>query len=144
MGVVVDSSIFVAAERGRFDWVGFHAEIGAERLYVTVMTLAELLHGAERADSPERKEKRMGFIGDVEARYPLLAFCRDEAVVYSKIWASISAAGTLIGLHDLQIASVALHHDYRVATLNLDEFSRVPGLEVMDASPFRIARSLHL
>ena len=141
MGVVVDSSIFVAAERGRFDWVGFHAEIGAERLYLTVMTLAELLHGAERADTPERKEKRMGFIGDVEARYPLLPFCRDEAVIYSKIWASMSAAGTLIGLHDLQIAAVALHHGYRVATLNVDEFSRVPGIEVMDASSFRIART---
>ena len=140
MGVVVDSSIFVAAERGRFDWVRFHVEIGAERLYVTVMTLAELLHGAERADSPERKEKRMEFIGDVEVRYPLLPFCRDEAVVYSKIWVSMSAAGTLIGLHDLQIAAVALHHGYRVATLNTDEFSRVPGIEVLDASSFRIAR----
>ena len=143
MGVVVDSSIFVAAERGRFDWVGFHGEIGAERLYVTVMTLAELFHGAERADSQERKEKRMRFIGDVEARYPLLPFCRDEAVIYSKLWVSMSAAGTLIGLHDLQIAAVALHHGYRVATLNVDEFLRVPGIEVMDASSFRIARSSH-
>lgn len=141
MGVVVDSSIFVAAERGRFDWVGFHAELGAERLYITVMTLAELLHGAERADSPERKERRMEYIGAVEVRYPLLPFCRDEAVVYSKLWAAMSAAGTLIGLHDLQIAAVALHHGYRVATLNVDEFSRVPGLEVVDASPFCIARS---
>jgi predicted nucleic acid-binding protein len=143
MGVGVDSSIFIAAERGRFDWVGFHAEIGSERLYVTVMSLAELLHGAERADSPERKEKRMEFIGDVELRYPLLPFCRDEAVIYSKIWASMSAAGTLIGLHDLQIAAVALHHGYRVATLNVDEFSRVQGLEVMDASLFRIVRRAH-
>lgn len=141
MGVVVDSSIFIAAERGRFDWVGFHAEIGAERLYLTVMTLAELFHGAERADLPERKERRMGFIRDVEARYPLLPFCRDGAVIYSKLWASMSAAGTLIGLHDLQIAAVALHHGCRVATLNADEFSRVPGLEIMDASSFRIARS---
>ena len=92
------------------------------------MTLAELLHGAEREDSSERKERRLEFIGDVEVRYPLLAFCRDEAVIYSRIWASMSAAGTLIGLHDLQIAAVALHHGHRVATLNVDEFSRVPRL----------------
>ena len=85
----------------------------------------------------------MEFIGDVEVRYPLLPFCRDEAVIYSKIWASMSMAGTLIGLHDLQIAAVALHHGYRVATLNVDEFSRVPGIDVMDASPFRIVRSPH-
>ncbi len=83
----------------------------------------------------------MEYIEAVEVRYPLLPFCRDEAVIYSKVWAVMSAAGTLIGLHDLQIAAVALHHSYRVATLNVDEFSRVPGLEVIDASPFRITQS---
>jgi predicted nucleic acid-binding protein len=49
MGVVVDSSIFIAAERGRFDWTGFHAQLGEQPLYLAVVTLAELLHGAERA-----------------------------------------------------------------------------------------------
>ena len=80
MGVVVDSSLFIAAERGRFDWVGFHSQLGAEPLYLTVITLAELLHGAERADTPERRATRRQFIAEVEARYPLLSFGRDEAI----------------------------------------------------------------
>jgi predicted nucleic acid-binding protein len=47
MGVVVDSSIFIAAERGKFDWVAFHSQWGAEPLFITVLTLAELQHGVE-------------------------------------------------------------------------------------------------
>jgi len=41
MGVVVGSSVFIAAERGRFDWLGFHSQLGPEPLYLTVVTLAE-------------------------------------------------------------------------------------------------------
>ena len=85
MGVVVDSSIFIAAERARFDWIGFHAQLGTEPLFLTVVTLAELLHGAGRADTPERRAKRLQFVADVESRYPLLPFGREEAVEYAKV-----------------------------------------------------------
>src|SRR5437660_12318141 len=106
MGVVVDSSIFIAAERGRFDWLGFHEQLGAEPLYITAVTLAELLHGAERADTPERRAARLQFITDVETRYPLLPFGREEAVEYATLCAELSAQGALIGTHDLIIAAV--------------------------------------
>jgi predicted nucleic acid-binding protein len=105
MGVVFDSSIFIAAERGRFDWIGFHTQIEADSLHLAVVTLAELLHGAERADSPRRKARRLAFIADVEARYPLLPLGRNEAVEYAKIWSALSTAGAIIGTHDMQIAA---------------------------------------
>ena len=138
MGVVVDSSVFIAAERGRLDESGFHGHIEAEPLYLTAMTLAELLHGAERADSRQRKAQRLTFIAEIEARYPLLSFGRDEAAEYAEIWAALSARGEAIGTHDMQIAAIARHQGHRVATLNAGEFSRVPGLGVLDASAFRI------
>jgi predicted nucleic acid-binding protein len=139
VGVVVDSSIFIAAERWRFDWVGFHARLGVEPLYLSVVTFAELLHGAERADTSERREKRRRFIADVEARYPLLAFGRDEATEYAKVWAELAATGNFIGAHDQMIAATARHHGYSVATLNRRDFERVARLTVIDAESFRIA-----
>ena len=141
MGVVVDTSLFIAAERGRFDWLGFHSQLGAEPLYLTVITLAELLHGAERADTPERRATRRQFIAEVEARYPLLPFGRGEAIEYAALWAELSARGALIGTHDLQIAAIARRSGCRVATLNSAEFGRVPNLEVIDAGPFRQVKS---
>jgi tRNA(fMet)-specific endonuclease VapC len=141
MGVVIDSSLFIAAERRRFDWVGFHAELAAEPLYLTAITLAELLHGAERADTRERRATRRHFIAEVEARYPLLSFGREEAVEYAALWAELSARGVLIGTHDLQIAAIARRFRYRVATLNGAEFQRVPNLGVIDAAPFRLPKA---
>jgi predicted nucleic acid-binding protein len=138
MGVVVDSSIFIAAERGRFDWRGFHEELYAEPLFVTVITLSELLHGAERADSPDRRSCRLAFIADVETRYPLLIFGRSAAAEYAHLWAALSRQGNVIGTHDMQIAAIARVEGCRVATLNADEFVRVPGLEVTDASAHRL------
>ncbi len=140
MGVVVDSSIFIAAERGRFDWIGFHTRIGAEPIFLTAVTLAELLHGAERADSPERRVKRIAFIADVESRYPLLAFGRGEAAAYAKLWAALASRGSTIGTHDLQISASARHHGHCVATLNTREFERVPGIELLDATEFLAGR----
>jgi len=139
VAVVVDSSIFIAAERARFDWVGFHTQLGTEPLYLSVVTFAELLHGAERADTLERRTKRREFIADVEARYPLLPFGRDEAAEYAKVWAELAASGNLIGAHDQMIAATARHYGYRLATLNRSDFARVPGLAVIDAEAFRVA-----
>lgn len=139
MAVVVDSSIFIAAERGRFDWIGFHTQFGAEPLFLSVVTLAELLHGAERADTSERRAKRRAFIADVEARYPLLPFDREEAAEYAKLWAELAASGNVIGAHDQMIAATARLHGYRLATLNRSDFDRVSGLDVINAEPFRVA-----
>jgi tRNA(fMet)-specific endonuclease VapC len=137
MGIVVDSSIFIAAERGRFDWIGFHAELGKEPLYLSVVTLAELLHGAERAETPQRRATRRQFVREIEASYPLLTFGRGEAEEYAALWAELSARGNLIGTHDLLIAAIARRSGFRVATLNGGEFRRVPKLGIVDGELFR-------
>jgi len=43
----------------------------------------------------------------------------------------------MIGPHDLQIAATGLASAHQVATLNTQEFQRVPSLQVVDATPFR-------
>jgi predicted nucleic acid-binding protein len=40
--------------------------------------------------------------------------------------------------HDLQIAAIALRHGFSVATLNVEEFRRVPSLPLADLQPFLI------
>ena len=42
----------------------------------------------------------------------------------------------MIGAHDLQIAAAGLALGHQVATLNMHEFQRVPGLRIVDATPF--------
>jgi tRNA(fMet)-specific endonuclease VapC len=45
---------------------------------------------------------------------------------------TIEAAGQPIGPHDLLIAATALRHGAALVTRNVAEFSRVPGLEVVN------------
>ena len=66
-------------------------------------------------------------------------FCRafeslpfDDAAAerYGVVRAQLQREGRLIGANDLMIASIALAGGLTLATRNLDEFTRVPGLEV--------------
>jgi hypothetical protein len=59
-----------------------------------------------------------------------------EARAHARIWAQLAAAGTLIGAHDMQIAATALVAGSSVATLNVGEFTRVPGLPLSELAPF--------
>jgi predicted nucleic acid-binding protein len=45
----------------------------------------------------------------------------------------------MIGPHDLLIAAACLGQGHDIAMLNIQEFQRVGGLRVVDATPFRRA-----
>ena len=137
MGVVFDSSVLIAAEKRRFDWVGFQRTLIDEPQFLTAITLSELRHGLHRAKNDEQRERRGRFIAGIE-RYPILPFTAVEADTHAQIWADLEQTGNRIGAHDLLIAAVALHHGHRLATLNAGEFQRIAGLTVINAEAFRI------
>src|SRR5258706_375778 len=66
-----------------------------------------------------------------------LPFDLAQARVHARIWADLQTRGQMIGPHDLQIGAAALALGHEVATLNVQEFQRVTGLKVVDATPFR-------
>jgi tRNA(fMet)-specific endonuclease VapC len=59
MGLILDSSVLIAAERegknARQVLTGIAEEIGETEVGISVVTLIELAHGAVRADTPQRK-----------------------------------------------------------------------------------------
>jgi len=63
MGVILDSSVLIAAERKRFDLVGFLSAHANDTIFITAITASELLHGCERATDPviacDRKHSTM-------------------------------------------------------------------------------------
>jgi len=55
MGLMLDSSVLIAAERECFDMDAFiEAEAAMEDLFISSVTASELLHGVHRA-TPERR-----------------------------------------------------------------------------------------
>ena len=131
-GIILDACILIAAEKGRLDldqWLA--SESPRATAGIAAITLSEMLHGAERADTAARAQERKAWIAKFATAIPILDFDEDCARVHATIWATLEKRGTPIGAHDLLVAATALHHDMTVATFNADEFKRVPNLDVI-------------
>jgi tRNA(fMet)-specific endonuclease VapC len=141
MGIVVDTSVFIAAERRGFDWASFQRQSEGRSMHLSVISLAELLHGAERAKVPAWRDQRLRFMADIEATFEVIVFDREVAFEYGRMQARLAQVGTPVGPHDLIIAATALYHGHEVATLNVRDFGRVEGLRVWNVESLRRQRT---
>lgn len=133
MGVVLDTSILVAAVRGDFDMPAFLEALDEESVAMAAITAAELLFGVERATGPAVRGRRGAFVEGLLSVVPIIPFGPLEARRHAQLWADLSRAHTTLGRHDVAIAATALAHDFAVATMNAAEFGRVPGLRTIEA-----------
>ena len=135
MGLMVDSSVLIAAGRGRLDLDRMLRPLSEESACIAAITLSELWHGCHRG-SGDALERRLVFVQKIEALLPVLSFAKPEALIHAKIWADLEKAGRRIGAHDLIIAATAISHGHAVVTLNESEFKRIRELEVIGATRF--------
>jgi tRNA(fMet)-specific endonuclease VapC len=136
VGVVLDTSVLIAAERGRLDLDRLLTAPGVEGVAVASITLSELLVGVARAKDSVARGRRSGFAEWVAAAIPVLPFGVLEARSHALLVDALLRTGGPIGAHDTLIAATALASGLQVATLDLKHFSRVPGLALLDPSPF--------
>ncbi|MXP53609.1 type II toxin-antitoxin system VapC family toxin [Pantoea sp. Seng] len=101
----------------------FNANVG--RMVISSITLAELVHGAEKSAFPERNLRT---VEDFVSRLDVLSYDQRAAFQYGSIRADLEKKGTPIGLNDLHIAAHARSEALTLITNNLREFSRVNGL----------------
>lgn len=130
MGVLIDSSVVIGQERGRLDLQSRLADRGDEEFFLSVVTASELLHGVHRAGDPAIRMRRSAFVEAVLARFPLLEVDLATARAHAQIGADLMASGTLIGPNDLWLAATCIAHGLSIATGNVRELHRVPGLHV--------------
>lgn len=136
MGVILDTAVVIAAERGRFDMLGYLHSLGDEPVALAAISASELLHGVERARDAATRTARSHFVEGVLANVPVVPFGLAEARAHARLWAVLAAAGGMIGAHDLQIAATVVAAGSTVATLNRAEFLRVPGLALAAVERF--------
>ena len=98
---------------------------------ISVVTLIELAHGAARADTPQRKQKRQQFIQELLTALPIHPVTLSIALRAGQIDGEHQAKGVRLPLADLLIGVTALELGYSVATGNLRHFQAIPGLSVM-------------
>ena len=58
MGLILDTSILIADERGKFDMPAFLRQFPTQQPLISAITASELLHGVERAQDASRRTRR--------------------------------------------------------------------------------------
>lgn len=130
MGVILDSSEIIALERSRGVVENLVAGREDEPFGISVVTVAELLHGVERADTETRRIRRQAFVEKVIEMIPVFPFDTGVARIYARIWATLIKRGFTVGAHDLIIAATAISMDYTVITANRRDFDKIEGLRL--------------
>ena len=99
----------------------------ANRMAISSITLAELMHGAEKS---QRVSDNLAAIEDLCSRLEVLPYGAKAAQHYGAIRAALEKLGQPIGVSDLHIAGHARSEGLVLVTNNLSEFERIPALEL--------------
>lgn len=136
-GLVLDSSVLVAAERSKqtiHDVIdSLQAAVGDLPIVLCALTVAELAHGIYRADTPQRSRQRRQFLDELKAHVPVRPVTAVTAEIIGRIGGELAAKGIQVPLADLMIGACAVEVGYAVATRNARDFGRIAGLVVVQA-----------
>ncbi|HYY72609.1 MAG TPA: PIN domain-containing protein [Candidatus Bathyarchaeia archaeon] len=135
MGLVLDSSVVIAAER-RGDNVTqmlkqIVAATGDQRAVLTSVGLTELVHGIYRAQTAQARSRRDSFIRELLNDLEVYAYTKETALLAGKIDGEQRSRGIIIPFGDLLIGATALEVGYSMLTVNVRHFRLIPGLTVI-------------
>ncbi len=134
MGLILDSSVLIAAERRKQSLSELLTSItestGFDNIVLSAVGVIELEHGYWRANSPELATRRRAWLDEILTVLPAEPFTKEMAKLAAKIDAEARKVGNTIAFADLQIGVTALHFDFAVGTSNLKHFAMIPGLAI--------------
>ncbi len=128
---LLDTNIVIYTMKNRPQQVKKRFQKHHGQMGMSVVTLGELVFGAERSQQVERN------LADIEAmaaRLEVLPFDNKAAYHFGQIRAALYRTGQPIGPYDMMIAGQARAIGLILVTNNVKEFERVPGLLLEDWS----------
>jgi tRNA(fMet)-specific endonuclease VapC len=132
VGLILDSSVVIAAERRghsvRQILEQLQAIHGDVEIGLSVVTIAELIHGVYRAQADSDRQRRLAFIDRLCSDVPLTV---EMARLVGRIEGEQGSKGIAIPFEDLVIGVTALQLGFDVATLNVGHFQLIPSLKVV-------------
>jgi len=134
MGLVLDTSVFIDAERKHLPLVDFLKTVRVRfdrvALAVATVTISEMEHGIWRAEETPRQQRRQHFLEELIATVPTIPLTTGIARRVGKTDAVCRKAGVAIPFQDLVIGVTALEFGYGVLTFNVRHFKMIPSLVV--------------
>ena len=124
---LLDTNIVIYVIRRRPIEVMETFNLNASRMAISVITLSELLHGAEKSSFPE---KNLRVVEDFCSRLEVLDYTAKAAQHYGSIRSALEKVGQPIGENDLHIAAHARSEGLVLVTNNEREFQKGPALQI--------------
>jgi tRNA(fMet)-specific endonuclease VapC len=125
----------IAAERRGLDDLEILEQLkalyGETAIGLSVVTIAELTHGAYRAKEEARKLRRLAFIDRLCQELSTYPVTVEIARSIGRIEAQQAAIGFTLAFEDLAIGVTALQLGYDIVTLNPSHFQQIPGLKIV-------------
>jgi toxin FitB len=110
------------------------AEADEDRVFISVLTLAELRHGIERMPDGARRARLDAWLSEqMKPRFEARILPVDEATadIWGRVMARGQQAGRPVGTMDGFIAATAERHDLTLVTRNIADFSAL-GLRLIN------------
>ena len=104
-------------------------EVDLTQIFTCSIVKSELAYGAFKSHNPDRTYRKQH---DFISLFVSLPFDNAAALVFGRLKAQLEAMGEMIGIQDLQIASIALANDLILVTHNVREFQRINELKLED------------
>jgi tRNA(fMet)-specific endonuclease VapC len=102
--------------------------VGADAVCISIVVAAEIRFGCVKRASDRLTQQAEAILGAL----PILPLEEAADREYAAIRLYLETAGTPIGPNDLWIAAHARLHGLTVVTANVDEFSPIEGLDVVN------------
>lgn len=132
MGWLIDTSIWIAVERGALGAADIHKITGQEPVYLSPINVAELQFGFAVLRGGPLKERAGAALRRLR-RKPQLRITIDTAEIFGSLAAQLKKSGRdpYVRINDLWLAAQAIQHDLKLLTSNLKDFEDIPGLKMV-------------
>ena len=135
MGLILDSSILIAGERGGETVKQVIQRVrsvhGDRESALSAISIIELTHGIYRAKTDADRVRRKAFTDELARDLIVHSVSLGIAQLAGRIEGEQAAKGISIAIEDLVIGATALHIGFEVVTLNVRHFQAIPGLGVV-------------
>lgn len=130
MGFLIDTSLWIAIERGKLSAADIHAITKQAPIYLSPVNVAEIRYGIDLMKDAKQKRRAMTTLRRMR-RKPLLRITAEVGEVFGMTAARLTRAGrgADFRIQDVWLASQAIQHDFTVLTANAKDFKDVPGLK---------------
>jgi predicted nucleic acid-binding protein len=129
---LIDTSIWVAVERGRLSAADLYAVTRQEPVYLSPINVAELRFGIDLLPSGALKQRATASLRRI-CRKPQLRITVETADVFGTLAAALKRSGKDAAhwINDLWLAAQAVQRGFTILTCNLRDFRDIPHLKLL-------------